>query len=96
MDVLVTYDISTEDLKGQRRLAHVAKICEQYGVRVQKSVFEARLSSTQLERLISDLLEVIVERSDSVRIYRLNASVEDVRLVLGRRDAVGIDDDWIF
>ncbi len=45
MDLLVAYDISTEDLAGERRLQRVAKVCEQYGVRVQKSVFEARLSA---------------------------------------------------
>jgi len=96
MDLLVAYDISTEDLAGERRLQRVAKVCEQYGVRVQKSVFEARLSATQLERLINDLLEVIVPRSDSVRIYRLNAPVSEARITLGQGMDWGIDQDWIF
>lgn len=96
MDLLVAYDISTEDLEGERRLHRVAKVCEQYGVRVQKSVFEARLSATQLERLIGDLLEVIVPRSDSVRIYRLNAAVDEARITLGQGADWGIDQDWIF
>ena len=40
MEVLVTYEISTESPDGERRLRRVAKLCEGYGHRVQKSVFE--------------------------------------------------------
>ena len=40
MLVLVTYDVRTENKAGQKRLRDVAKICENYGQRVQYSVFE--------------------------------------------------------
>ena len=40
MFVLITYDVSTEDTAGKKRLRRVAKICMNYGVRVQNSVFE--------------------------------------------------------
>ena len=40
MMVLVTYDVSTETKEGRRRLRRVAKLCENYGQRVQFSVFE--------------------------------------------------------
>ena len=43
--MLVSYDIAgTESREGAARLRRVAKICEQYGERVQHSVFECRLS----------------------------------------------------
>ena len=40
MLVLVTYDVSTVEKPGVRRLRRVARACEDYGTRVQKSVFE--------------------------------------------------------
>jgi CRISPR-associated protein Cas2 len=38
--VLVTYDVNTESAAGRKRFRRVAKICENYGQRVQYSVFE--------------------------------------------------------
>lgn len=72
MEVLVTYDVGTVDREGQRRLRRVAKICEGIGHRVQKSVFEIVCEPAQQAQLEADLLNVIDERRDSVRIYRLD------------------------
>jgi CRISPR-associated protein Cas2 len=71
MEVLVAYDISTETLSGQARLRRVAKICEGYGQRVQKSVFECLINEVQFELLKRDLEAEIEPRKDSIRIYRL-------------------------
>ncbi len=70
MDVLVTYDVSTETNEGKRRLRHVAEACLAYGQRVQKSVFECSLNEMQLEALTHRLLHCISEQEDSLRIYR--------------------------
>ena len=43
MLMLITYDISLEDAEGQARLRRVAKLCLDYGVRVQYSVSRRRL-----------------------------------------------------
>ena len=51
MEALVTYDVSTETRAGQRRLRRVAQVCLGYGQRVQKSVFEVRVTEAQLEEL---------------------------------------------
>src|SRR6266702_8868343 len=40
MELLVTYDVNTTTPEGRRRLRQVAQLCEGYGLRVQKSVFE--------------------------------------------------------
>lgn len=88
MDMVVTYDIRTVDPAGQRRLARVAGVCERYGTRVQYSVFECRLDEILLQRLISDLLDEIDPRVDSVNIYRLGASFEQARTSIG---AAGFD-----
>lgn len=71
MDVLVTYDVNTETRAGQKRLRSVATICLGYGQRVQKSVFECRVSPSQLEELEDKLVRAIDEGQDRLRIYRL-------------------------
>lgn len=80
----MTYDISTVDVEGTRRLARVAATCERYGQRVQYSVFECRLDAILLQRLVSDLHAQIHPARDSVRIYRLGVSFDAARLSLGR------------
>lgn len=71
MDVLVTYDVSTETSAGRARLRRVAKACEGSGQRVQKSVFECTLTDVQLERLLHRLVALIEPAEDSLRVYRL-------------------------
>lgn len=71
MDVLVTYDVTTETAEGRRRLRKVADACLAFGQRVQKSVFECTLTEVQLEALRHRLLSCINEHEDSLRIYRL-------------------------
>lgn len=80
----MTYDISTVDIEGERRLARVAAVCERYGQRVQYSVFECRLDEILLERLVSELLDTIDGAVDSVNVYLLGASLESSRRSLGR------------
>ncbi len=71
MEVLVTYDVSTETRAGQRRLRRVALVCLGYGQRVQKSVFECRVTEAQLEEMEDRLRQEINESQDRLRIYRL-------------------------
>lgn len=72
MQILVVYDIATETKPDQRRLRRVAKICEGYGIRVQKSVFECHIDAVTLRHLVHDLDEAIDARRDSIGIYRLH------------------------
>jgi CRISPR-associated protein Cas2 len=71
MDIVVTYDVSTETAAGKRRLRKVAEACLAYGQRVQQSVFECALNEMQLEHLRHRLLNCIDFQEDSLRIYRL-------------------------
>ena len=71
MLVLVTYDVSTESVEGQRRLRRVAKVCLDYGQRVQKSVFECLVDPEQWVRLRQRLLEETKLEEDSLRFYFL-------------------------
>lgn len=71
MVVLVTYDVSTISAAGRRRLRRVAKMCVDYGQRVQNSVFECQLNWEQWTRLKLGLLEIFDQDEDSLRFYFL-------------------------
>lgn len=71
MMVLVTYDVATADKAGQKRLHKVAKKCQNYGLRVQNSVFECSVDMEQFVRLKSELLGIVDLNCDSVRFYFL-------------------------
>ena len=77
MDILVTYDVNTETKAGRRRLRKVAKLCKDYGQRVQLSVFECRVSLAQYEALQAKLTATIDPTVDNLRFYRLPAPREE-------------------
>ncbi len=95
MEILVAYDVSTESSAGRARLRKVAKICEGYGQRVQKSVFECVLSELQLVQLEHRLRVAIDKDVDSLRIYRLREPRERFVRVLGRDVAHDLHDPLI-
>lgn len=71
MLVLITYDVNTMTSKGKSRLRRVAKVCCNYGYRVQNSVFECNLDSAKLVFVRAELLKIINEKEDNLRIYHL-------------------------
>lgn len=71
MMILITYDVNTESEDGKRRLQKVAKVCQNYGQRVQKSVFECLVDPAQLRRLRYSLERIIDKEKDSIRYYNL-------------------------
>ena len=74
MMVLVAYDVNTETPEGRRRLRHVAKKCQNFGQRVQNSVFECLIDPAQWATLKNDLLEICDEEVDSLRFYFLGSN----------------------
>jgi CRISPR-associated protein Cas2 len=73
MYVLITYDVATSSEGGPRRLRRVAKVCLDYGQRVQNSVFECKVDPAQFTLLKSQLLSLIDKEIDSLRFYHLGA-----------------------
>ncbi|RJP19137.1 MAG: CRISPR-associated endonuclease Cas2 [Candidatus Abyssobacteria bacterium SURF_5] len=71
MMVLITYDVNTETAKSRKRLRRVAKLCENYGQRVQKSVFECLVDPAQWASLRQRLIDEIKLEEDSLRFYFL-------------------------
>ena len=72
MLILVAYDVSTVEAAGRRRLRRVAQACEDYGTRVQKSVFECQVGQTEWVRLRDRLLTEYNADEDSLRFYFLD------------------------
>ncbi|PIU50281.1 MAG: CRISPR-associated endonuclease Cas2 [Desulfobacterales bacterium CG07_land_8_20_14_0_80_52_14] len=74
MFVLVSYDVSTMEKAGQRRLRRVAKTCKNFGQRVQLSVFECIVDPAQWTRLRQTLVDIIDPETDSLRFYYLGSN----------------------
>lgn len=71
MMVLVSYDVSTMEKTGKTRLRKVAKICINYGQRVQNSVFEINIDYGNFMKVKNELLKTINLEQDSLRFYYL-------------------------
>lgn len=95
MLVLVSYDVCTIDLAGKRRLRHVAKVCENYGVRVQNSVFECNVDQAQWTALKARLLDVYESETDSLRFYFLGNNYKHRIEHQGAKPAVDVEDPLI-
>lgn len=95
MMVLITYDVDFSQTQGQKRLRRVAKICEKYGVRVQNSVFEMMVDSSQLTQIKLAISDVIDTEVDSVRIYRLGNKWESKIETIGANKAFNQDEPLI-
>lgn len=74
MLVLVTYDVNTREEGGKKRLRHVARTCEDFGQRVQFSVFEIEVDPAQWTRVKARLESIIQPASDSLRYYYLGSN----------------------
>jgi CRISPR-associated protein Cas2 len=74
MMVLVTYDVATEHGDGKGRLRRVSRACQDFGQRVQYSVFEIELDPPQWVALKARLESLVDPRHDSLRYYHLGAN----------------------
>lgn len=74
MLVLVTYDVAVQSEGGPKRLRRVARACQDFGQRVQYSVFEIEVEPAQWTRLKARLEAIIDPVKDSLRYYYLGAN----------------------
>lgn len=95
MLVLVTYDVSTETAAGRKRLRKIAKECVNYGQRVQNSVFECVLDSTQFRLLKGKLENLMDKEEDSIRFYNLG-NHSDTRIeAIGKTHSYDAENDYL-
>ncbi|KGX88199.1 CRISPR-associated endonuclease Cas2 [Pontibacillus litoralis] len=96
MLVIITYDVNVTSQGGARRLRKVSKACQNYGQRVQNSVFECVLDSTQLKQLKIQLTEIIDQDKDSLRFYNLGKNYKTKVDHIGVNNSYDIDEPLIF
>lgn len=88
--------MSTISDGGKKRLRRVAKKCEDYGVRVQNSVFECIVDAAQLRRLEIELEQLIDPAVDSLRLYRLGNNHKHKVKHIGAKESLDVEGPLIF
>ncbi|MCF0194863.1 MAG: CRISPR-associated endonuclease Cas2 [Bacteroidaceae bacterium] len=91
MMVVITYDVETQTPAGRKRLRLVAKECQNYGIRVQNSVFECVLDNSQFIRLRSILSNLINPDKDTIRFYFMGNNWDRHIETLGVERGVKVD-----
>ena len=95
MMVLVSYDVSTIDAAGRKRLRHVAKTCLYFVIRVQNSDYECNVDQAQWVRLRAKLTAIYEPASDSLRFYFLGDNYQKRIEHLGAKPAVDVEEPLI-
>ena len=95
MLILITYDVETVNASGQKRLRRVAKACQNYGQRVQNSVFECVLDEKTYITLKHQIEQIIEEKNDSVRFYILGNNWQRKVISIGKTTSFNMEDDLI-
>lgn len=78
--VLMIYDIV-----DNKRRNKMVKCLEAYGVRVQKSAFEALLTRRQYDKMLGESSRLIDEAVDSLRVYVLDDIIDVYTWGIGER-----------
>ena len=88
MLIVITYDVNTETPEGRKRLRHIAKVCVNYGQRVQNSVFECRFTGGEFTVFKNKLLSLMDQSQDSLRFYHLGNQYQNKLSTLELRQAM--------
>lgn len=96
MMVLVSYDVSTQDSGGARRLRRLAKRCRDFGQRVQYSVFEIEVDSAQWVKLKAELCAIVDAGTDSLRFYYLGKNWQTKVEHVGAKPVLDLNAPLVF
>lgn len=96
MMVLVSYDVKTEDRQGRKRLRQIARQCENWGQRVQYSVFECLVEPAQWTALRAALIDIMDKEKDSLRFYFLGANWKRRVEHVGAKEAIDPEGPLVF
>jgi len=96
MMVLVSYDVASDETSGARRLRRVARACQDYGQRVQYSVFEIEVDPAQWTQLRARLLSEIDPERDSLRFYFLGSNWKRRIEHVGAKAALNLSGPLVF
>lgn len=90
MDMIVAYDIA-----DPRRLNRVAKIIKDYGVRVQKSIFEVKVEQKQFNKMKTRVEKVIENKEDGVKYFPLCEKCAGTIEIIGQGVFIDPDEEYI-
>jgi len=93
--ILVSYDVSVITPGGQRRLRNVAKACQNFGQRVQFSVFECLVDPAQWVKLKRILETTIDPETDSLRFYYMGSQWKRKVEHVGAKPALDLEGPMI-
>ena len=94
--VVVSYDVSTVDTAGERRLRHVAKVCRNFGQRVQYSIFEIEVDPAQWALLKKNLTDLIDPAIDRLRFYYLGNNWQRRVEHVGAKPVIDLNGPLVF
>ena len=77
--IVISYDISDD-----KKRSKVANLLEDYGQRVQYSVFECRLDEQTFQQLVHKLKPFAAGNEDSIRVYRICQACLKKVILLGK------------
>ena len=89
MNMIVAYDIADE-----RRLSRIAKIICDYGVRVQKSIFEVTVDPGIFEEMKARVDDVIVPEEDGVKYFPLCGRCAETVEIIGQGIFTDPDEEY--
>ena len=95
MLMLVSYDVCTQNAAGKRRLRRIADACENWGIRVQNSVFECHLDWSQWLTLKAELECICNPEEDSLRYDNLGNNYKEKVVHYGAKAAVDPEKDTL-
>jgi CRISPR-associated protein Cas2 len=95
MYLLVAYDVATSTPSGAKRLRRVAKVCLDYGQRVQNSVFECKVEPAQYVAFKERLIAIIDLEKDSIRFYHLGNNWQKRIEHFGKKEDYNIEGSLI-
>lgn len=95
MMVLITYDVETVTSAGEKRLRRVSKECQNYGQRVQNSVFECVVTEAQFVLLRNEIASIIDMEKDTVRFYFLGNNWNNKVEYIGRKTSFDVTTELI-
>ena len=89
MNMIVAYDITCPG-----RITKVAKIIKDYGVRVQKSIFEVMVSGPLFAEMKARIEGVIVPESDGVKYFPLCEKCAGTVEIIGQGQYTDPDEEY--
>ena len=86
---LISYDIDKNKIRNR-----IAKTLENYGKRVQYSVFECEIDKGQFDKLYGELLTLMSgEVEGSIRVYQICKNCFEKIMVVGSKDYKSVKDE---